>query len=86
MKKVFCHTSRMEIKLIIEGNETENEVTVGLRYYPAERATRFEPGCEAEFVVLSAKDESGNDFDLTESQEEKAIEIAFEKAEMDARY
>ena len=76
----------MEIKLYVEQNETETEVTVGLRYIPAQRATRFEPGYESEFEILSAKDESGNDFDLTESQEEKAIEIAFEKAEMDARY
>ena len=76
----------MEIKLLIEQNETEQEILIGLRYYPAQRDTRFEPGYEAEFEVLSAKDESGNDFDLTESQEKKAIEIAFEKLEMDTRY
>jgi hypothetical protein len=76
----------MEIKLIVEQNETENEITVALRYIPAQRDTRFEPGYEAEFEVLSAKDESGNDFDLTESQEEKAIELAFEKVETDPRY
>ena len=86
MKKVFCHTSRMEIKLYIEGNETETEITVELRYYPAQRDTRFEPGYEAEFEIRSAKDESGNDFELTENQEEKAIELAFEKLEIDTRY
>ena len=76
----------MQIKLIVEGTETETEVTVGLRYYPAERATRFDQGCDSEFEVLWAKDEFGNDFDLTESQEEKAIEIAFEEVELDVRY
>ena len=76
----------MEIKLIVEQNETEQEIAIALRYIPAQRATRLEPGYESEFEILSAKDESGNDFDLTESQEEKAIQRAFEKVEMDDRY
>ena len=76
----------MEIKLFVEQNETEQEIAIALRYIPAQRATRFEPGYESEFEILSAKDESGNDFDLTESQEEKAIQRAFEKVEMDDRY
>jgi hypothetical protein len=76
----------MEIKLLIEQNETEQEISIGLRYYPAQRDTRFEPGYGAEFEILWAKDKLGNDFDLTESQEEKAIELAFEKVEMDPRY
>jgi hypothetical protein len=79
------------ISFAIERNDIEQEVDVVLKYHKAFRGDRETPPESAEFEILSAKGEDGKEIEITESECERAIEIAFETAdfetaEMDERY
>ena len=68
---------------VIERNDTEQEVDVVLKYHKAFEGDRETPPEPAEFEILSAKGEDGKEIELTESECERVIEIAFEEYEAD---
>jgi len=72
-----------EITMTVERNDIEQEVTVGLRYHKAFRVDRDSPPENAEFEIVSVKDENGKDFDLTRFEDEEAIEKAWDEVEFE---
>jgi hypothetical protein len=68
---------------VIERNDIEQEVDVVLKYHKAFSGDRETPPEPAEFEILSAKGEDGKEIELTESECERVIEIAFEEYEAD---
>ena len=75
-----------------EGNEVEKELEIEFTYHRAYRGARdslggvrgggppLEPDEPASVEIESVKDENGNDFELTASEEDAAIEKAMEEA------
>jgi len=72
-----------EITMTVERNDIEQEVTVELQYHKAYRGDRETPPEDAEFEIVSVKDESGKDFDLTRFEDEEAIEKAWDEVEFE---
>jgi len=69
--------------MTVERNDIEQEVIVGLRYHKACRGDRETPPEDAEFEIVSVKDENGKDFDLTRFEDEEAIEKAWDEVEFE---
>jgi len=64
---------------VIERNDIEQEVDVVLRYHKGYAGTWEQPSEPAEFEILSAKGEDGKEIELTESECEEVVALAFEE-------
>ena len=67
----------MTIEMTIERNDIEQDITVTLKYHKGYDGSWEQPPEPAEYEITSVRDAAGNNIEITDSEAEEAIELAF---------
>lgn len=67
----------MTIEMTIERNDIEQDITVTLKYHKGYAESWEQPPEPAEYEITSVRDAAGNNIEITNSEADEAIELAF---------
>ena len=63
--------------MTVERDDIEQDITVTLKYYEGYAGSWEQPPEPAEYHITAVRDAAGKNFEITDSEADEAIEMAF---------